>query len=301
MASCISQGEPVADSMIGELFDSSALFPDTTALQERFAADGYLFLRGLHDGAAVMAARQEVFERLETVGEVRPPAVEGIFTGKSKRREMASDLGAFWQSVSEGPRLRAVTHGTRICEIVGCVLGEPARPHDYIFLRPAPVGRSTGPHCDYPFFTRATEQVVTVWTALGEVPLSDGPVVVVEGSHRFEDLVEATRGFDVARDTDRSATRPESHIAFAGARGTRLLSADFGAGDILVFGMFTWHGALDNHSPTGRIRLSSDVRFQPTSGPEDPRYFGTNPGGTTGAGYGELNGAKPLTEPWHTR
>jgi hypothetical protein len=35
------------------------------------------------------------------------------------------------------------------------------------------------------------------------------------------------------------------------------------------------------------VRLSTDVRFQP--------------GGTTGAGYGELNGAKPLTEPWHIR
>ena len=31
------------------------------------------------------------------------------------------------------------------------------------------------------------------------------------------------------------------------------------------------------------------------------RYFGADPGGTTGAGYGELNGAKPLTEPWHIR
>ncbi len=30
-------------------------------------------------------------------------------------------------------------------------------------------------------------------------------------------------------------------------------------------------------------------------------HSGPNPGGTTGVGYGELNGAKPLTEPWHTR
>ena len=287
--------------MIGEFVDSSGLFPDTAALSERFEADGYLFLRGLHDVAAVMDARREVFERLEAVGEVKSPALDGIFTGASRRREMAGDLGAFWQSMSQGPRLRAVTHGPRIREIVGRILGEPVRPHDYIFLRPAPVGRATGPHCDYPFFTRATERVVTVWTALGEVPLCDGPVVVVEGSHRFDDLVEAARGFDVARDTDRRATRPENHIAFARARGSRLLSADFGAGDILVFGMFTWHGALDNHSPIGRIRLSSDVRFQPAGEPEDPRYFGADPGGTTGAGYGELNGAKPLTEPWHTR
>lgn len=301
MPQCMSQGEPVPESMFGELVDSSASYPDGETLRQRFETDGYLFLRDLHDAEAVAAARREVFERLEAVGEVKPPAIDGIFSGASRRREMAGDLGAFWQSVSEGPRLRAVTHGARAREVIGRVFGEAARPHDYMFLRPAPVGRWTGPHCDYPFFTRATERVVTVWTALGDVPLHDGPVVVIEGSHRFQDLIEATRGFDVARNTERKATRQENHIAFARSRGARLLSADFGPGDMLVFGMFTWHGTLDNQSPDGRIRLSSDVRFQPAAAPEDPRYFGPDPGGTTGAGYGELNGAKPLTEPWHMR
>ena len=29
--------------------------------------------------------------------------------------------------------------------------------------------------------------------------------------------------------------------------------------------------------------------------------MGDRPEGTTGAGYAELNGAKPLTEQWHVR
>ena len=65
--------------------------------------------------------------------------------------------------------------------------------------------------------------------------------------------------------------------------------------------MTTLHGALDNHSPLGRVRLSCDVRYQPAAEPLDPRYFGADPGGTFGGGYGELNGARPLTEPWHRR
>ena len=65
--------------------------------------------------------------------------------------------------------------------------------------------------------------------------------------------------------------------------------------------MFTMHGTFDNHSPQGRVRLSCDVRWQPASDPLDPRYAGSDPPGTTGIGYGELNGAKPLTEDWHTR
>ena len=40
---------------------------------------------------------------------------------------------------------------------------------------------------------------------------------------------------------------------------------------------------------------------QRASDPVAERYVGPNPRGTTGIGYGELNGAKPLTEPWHVR
>jgi len=47
--------------------------------------------------------------------------------------------------------------------------------------------------------------------------------------------------------------------------------------------------------------VSCDVRWQPARLPMDERYAGPNPGGTTGAGYGELNGAKPLNVDWHVR
>ena len=90
-------------------------------------------------------------------------------------------------------------------------------------------------------------------------------------------------------------------IEFARSRGSRFLTQNFEPGDVIVFGMTTMHGAFDNVSPIGRTRLSVDVRWQPADEPMDERYFGSSPAGTTGAGYAELNGAKPLTEPWHTR
>jgi ectoine hydroxylase-related dioxygenase (phytanoyl-CoA dioxygenase family) len=170
-----------------------------------------------------------------------------------------------------------------------------------MFLRAAPVGRTTGLHFDSPFFTRATQRVYTAWVPLGDVPATDGPLVIVEGSHRFADLHEAMRGFDVVYDTSRRAQLATDFAEFAESRDCRLLTADFRAGDVCIFGMLTLHGSLDNHSTLGRVRLSCDVRYQPVAEPIDPRYFGSNPGGTTGAGYGELNGAKPLTQAWHVR
>jgi ectoine hydroxylase-related dioxygenase (phytanoyl-CoA dioxygenase family) len=181
------------------------------------------------------------------------------------------------------------------------VAGEAPRAQDFLFLRVGVPGRATGLHFDYPFFTRMHDQVWTVWTSMGDTPVSRGPLMVVENSHRFSDLVESVVGFDVVRDTSRKAAFADNAIDFARARGTRLLTADFRAGDVILFGMYLLHGSLDHHDAGGTVRVSTDLRWQPARMPADPRYFGAEPTGTTGAGYGELNGAKPLDVDWHVR
>jgi hypothetical protein len=297
----ITQGLSVPEEMMAPFRDSSGQLGEPGGLQRRMAEDGYLFLRGALDRNEVLAARAEVFERLAEVDEVAVPAPDGIFTGRSRRKEMAENLGVFWRSVSEGPNLRQVTHGPHLRGVMGEVFGEPARPHDYLFLRPGPVGRSTNLHYDHPFFARGSNRIHTVWLALGEVPVSDGPLVVVEGSNRFDDLIAPAVSVDYKSKDTPLVSVLDNPIALARDRSTRLLTADFEPGDMAVFSMTILHGTLDNHSAIGRIRLSCDIRYQPEADPLDKRYFGPNPTGTTGVGYGELNGAKPLTEPWHTR
>ena len=295
------KGRRVPPAMIAEMIDSAALLADPPALRSRLADHGYLFLRNVLPVEKVRRARVEVFQRLAQVGEIAQPAEAGIATGSSRRAELAPDAGRFWKSVSEGENLRALSHGNAISRIMALVLGEAARAQDYLFLRPAAPGRATGLHFDYPFFTREHDRVVTVWMPIGPVPVCDGPLVVVEDSHRLRDLIDPMIGFDISRDSTRKADFGSDAITFARQRGTRLLTRNFEAGDIALFGMYTAHGSLDNHSPANRVRLSCDVRWQPRSLPADERYFGSDPPGTTGAGYGELNGAKPLTQQWHVR
>lgn len=301
MKNCITQGLPIPENIIGTLPDSASLLDDSGALQRRMQEDGFLFLKGVLDRDDVLSARSEVFTRLAEVDEVKHPPSDGIFTGRSRRRESVPELGAFWQSVSEGPKLREVTHGPRLLGVMAEVFGEPARPHDYLFLRPGPVGRATHLHYDKPFFSRGSNRIHTVWVALGDIPVTDGPLLVVEGSNKFDDLIAPATAVDYDSKETPTVSVLEDPISLARDRGTRLLTADFEPGDMAVFGMTTLHGTLDNHSPKGRIRLSCDIRFQPAVDEMDERYFGPNPRGTTGIGYGELNGAKPLTEPWHTR
>ena len=294
-------GRNVPSELLGELVDMSALLTTPERLRERLADDGHVFLKGVLDEDEVMMAREAIFERLHEVGEIGAPARDGIATGTSRRRESAGDLGAFWKAVVDMPDLRQVTNGPRLGRVMEAVWGEPACGMDYLFLRAGAPGSATGLHYDFPFFTRTTPRMYTVWIPIGPVPVTEGPLMVVEGSRGFDDILEHLRGFDIALDDTRRAEVSHDPVAFALERGCRLLTADFAAGDILVFDMYTMHGSLDNHSRTGRVRLSCDVRYQPAADPFDPRYFGPDPGGTFGGGYGELNGAKPLDEPWHRR
>lgn len=306
---CVSQGVTIPFEMTAELRDSSSDFADTSALQQRMEDDGYLFFRRMLDRDAVLAARAEVFGRMADVGEIREPAIEGIATGDSRRLECEADLLAFWKSVSEGPKLRGVTHGEELRRVAGRYFGEAAMPHDYLFLRPAAVGQSTNLHYDFPFFAGGSNRIVTAWIPFGDVPTCDGPLMIVENSHRFDDRVQPMK--DAMRDpnTDFATIQQAAYMGSTSEnvkllreRNTRLLTTNFRAGDLILFSMFTMHGSLDNHSPEGRVRLSVDVRYQPVADThDDPRFFGPNPTGAKGGSYGEQKAAQPLTIPWVSR
>ena len=296
-------GQPVAGELLGELRDSTALLgatDDGRGLRARFVHDGYVLLRQVLDRDAVLAARAAVLARLEQVDEIEPDT-DGIPTGRSTRDALHADRGDFWRSVTATAALRAVSHGPAIHAVMRTLVGAEVQALDYLMLRVGVRGRATDVHYDYPFFSRFHDQTRTVWMPIGDTPLERGPLFVVEGGNRFDDLIEPMIGFDVATDTSRSAAFHATGTDLARQRGTRLLSTDFRAGDVLVFGMFTAHGSLEQHDPHGRVRVSCDGRWQPAALPVDQRYMGEAPAGTTGAGYGELNGAKPLTEPWHVR
>ncbi len=306
----ITQQHPVPDELLGPLVDATPCLCDPELLRRSFADNGYVLLRDVLPLDDVLAARREVFTRLAEMDEMQLPVEAGIATGTSRRRERSPDLGAFWKSISEGAALRRVTHGPRLCELAGLLFDAPARPHDYLFLRPAPVGNATNLHYDYPFFAGGASQIVTCWLPLGEIPVCDGPLVIVEHSQRFEDLINPMRSarltgdpqaFAAAQDIAYQSSATDT-LEFARSRQTRLLTTHFQPGDAMIFGGFTMHGSLDNHSLLGRVRLSVDVRYQPASDPaDDSRFFGLHPSGAKGGSYGEQKAAQPLGTPWVTR
>ena len=152
------KGDPLPNGLVATMRESR-LADGTAALQANLEADGYVLLRGALPVDAAAAARAEVFETLAGVSEIQMDtttrsAFDGIVTGNSTRRKLYPDdesLSSFWRSVSEGSRLRAATHGDALAAAVGAVLGEPATPHDYLYVRCVAPGEDT--HQNKPCFS----------------------------------------------------------------------------------------------------------------------------------------------------
>ena len=286
-------GQPVPSTMLAPLNEVANWRSARAELPQLLARDGYVFLRGAFDLDQVLHSRLDVLARLAQVGEIAEPIEAAVSTGSSQRSAMHPDLDAFWRSVCESPRIRSVTHGDRLAEISAAILGKPTLPFDFLWLRTMLAGRATPLHFDHVYMNRGSWNVLTAWVPLGDVLIEAGPLLVVEGSNRYEDVIAQYRGVDVDLD-GLPGSFPEDAIAFARQRGTRLLTADFRIGDVILFDMFTLHGSCDNRMGGGQVRLSCDVRWQPANEARDDRWFGSPPMGHGNLSYGGLNGAKPL-------
>ena len=69
----------------------------------------------------------------------------------------------------------------------------------------------------------------------------------------------------------------ENPVSLRSKTGGRWLTAEHEMGDLVLFGMTTVHGSLDNQAD--RIRLSVDTRYQRASEPIDHRGVGEKSAG----------------------
>ena len=294
-------GVKVPSSLLGSLKETSFKNKSDEQLRNSLNNDGYLLLREVIDKNSITKARNDVFEKLNNVDELTDPFYEGISSGRSRRDELHKDRGDFWENVSNTKSLRKITNGNILQGVFSRIFGISSIGFDFIFLRAVSGGKFTHMHCDAGFFTRKTQKVLTCWLVFTDITIDKGPLFIIEGSHKFSDIKTKYNGFDVDIHKHMKATIDTDPITFAKQRNSKILTTQFRPGDALIFGMYTVHGTFENYANDKKIRLTCDIRFQPNNEIKDPRYFGPNPTGTTGAGYGELNSARPLNEDWHIR
>lgn len=274
-------------SVLGQLANSSADLNDIETLRGRLAEDGYLFLPGLLDRAAVLRARAEITSRLHAAGALKlgtdpmdAIAASGVALDREARAALTRDNPALADVLYDGPMMAFFDR----------LFGEPARHYDFTWFRAIAPGPGTPAHADVVFMGRGErERLFTAWTPLGDVDLVQGGLMVLEGSCHAPPLERAYYRLDVdAYCANGDDTRDEWAKGSNGwlgrdpmmtrhRLGGRWLTSSYRAGDVLIFSVFTVHASLDNRSD--RYRLSADSRYQPASSPADARWIGPNPPG----------------------
>jgi hypothetical protein len=275
----------------GWLTDSSLLFDDTDALRARMEEDNYLFLPGFWPLEDVAAGRELMVERIrkrDWIDEAKPPADLFVRPGLD-----TSPIGAgariHGDLARDNPGLKAFLFEGRLRMFWERFLGGRMAHFDNVNTRVTPPGSATYPHCDSVYMGRGTLKRFTAWVPYVDVPVEKGGLIVLEGSHRCAQIQERYANRDV---DEYCVNRPGADAHARGERtwsgqlardaatlrrkiGGRWLTADYRAGDLLVFSLFLAHASLDNR--TDQFRLSSDSRYQLEAEPIDERHMGENP------------------------
>ncbi len=294
---------------------SNDLLDDSSALRERLETEGYLYLKGYLNTDLVMDARRSIVSRLAADGylDTKRDIIEGAIdptqleefavkdTGKigESRTIKRMKAGAFRPDMAvANAEVERVVYGPEMQHFYDSLLGEPALHFDFTWLRVMGPGFGTPAHCDLVYMGRGSQELLTCWVPYGEVPLDVGGLMILERSHLQAARIKAYLEKDVDSYCE---NRPEEAQkvkaggwSFPGWLSnnpdslpekfeSRWLTCEcWEPGDFITFNMRVIHGSLDNHSD--RIRISTDVRYQPASQPADERWIGANPPGHSSAG-----------------
>lgn len=251
---------PAIDPMtMPDLTDSTPLLSDPAALRARADKDGVLFFRGLFARADVLDLRARFIQIIADAGWLKPGTnPDDAVANITNTWEGTPAYQPIFEKFQSMPEFHALAHSKPILQMFEKLFGEQ------VLVHPRNIGRivlpdtpATPPHQDF-FYIRGAEQTWTAWLPLGDAPRSVGGLAMRVGSHK-------------------SGFLPVKPMLGAGGSGIeehnqtgQWHTADYRAGDVVVFHSFNIHRGLPNSTGT-RIRLSCDYRYQPLSHPVDIR------------------------------
>ncbi|CAL1531426.1 unnamed protein product [Lymnaea stagnalis] len=257
--------------------DCNHLLKDITALRNEMHQNGYLLIRGLHDRSEVLAAREAVLEYIGSYGDTLDrshPIGDGVL------RE-GCGLGCLpviegRNDISHKDIVLSVVEGKRPYDFFRKYFNEEVMTFDYKWLRAMHQEGFTGVHVDNVYMSRGSKELLTMWTPIGDVSIEMGVLAICEGSNSlpsFERL-QSTYGQMDAEAVGLKGTGwiTEDPFEITAKFGGQWKTADFQAGDVLIFNMRTVHMSTTN--TTKFARISCDTRWQPLSHPVDPRFCG---------------------------
>lgn len=163
-----------AEERIEELLATGELSTAEAALCRAWRRDGFVVLPGFFRSGLLDAAWQGT---LDAIDQGIVPATLDTMTDGGPYEGRALDMHVV---VSE---LREILHYRQTCDIIGMLLGRPARPFQSITFF---AGSEQGTHSDSIHMTTYPEgYLVGAWVAMEDIHPDSGPLVYYPGSHRM--------------------------------------------------------------------------------------------------------------------
>lgn len=163
---------------LGRLRESKVKEMPVVHFRARMKKDGYLFLRGLLGPSMVLKARETVLGHLDKMKilDVNSSRSDGVLAKMPK---------VFTWEVTHLPGFLQMAESPELLAFFSRLFGKPAIIFDYKWLRAVGPGPGTGVHYDVVYMVRGSLNLLTCWIPLGDVPLAQGPLAVLEDSHRL--------------------------------------------------------------------------------------------------------------------
>jgi ectoine hydroxylase-related dioxygenase (phytanoyl-CoA dioxygenase family) len=232
---------------VAPLTDSTSILHDAPALKQRWEDEGVLFFRGVLDPDLIARTEERFRQALAGEALIDPAVDKLVWTGNAPQTRRPCDaLGTeVWHEFVKLPLLNDLMRTLFDDEpvwipIVGHRSSMPSGP-----IEPG-ADIFAGRHQDS-YFSRGMHYIVC-WMPIKDAALDCGSFAVAPGVHKRGNLY-----------TDDHMMRVD------GVPDEGWCSADFRAGDLLVFDFYTPHATLPN--PSNQIRISLDVRAVAASSP----------------------------------
>ncbi len=242
---------------------------DRRALWARLECEGYLFLKGALRAEMSLEFRKFYFEKLAASGllEVDSKPEDGI--ASSSVVNLAEVRRVLFDEIVSGETYLNFCSSSAVKGFFAWLFDGDVHLHKRKLIRHAKPNDTwvTPAHYDLVYLREGTENLLSAWIPLGDCPVNRGGLTYLERSHKhFE-----------ARDKLEGGTLRAEHItydlpALANQLETRWLIADYKAGDMVVHSPYLVHASLNNTDPNGRMRLSTDIRYQRVVDPIDTRW-----------------------------
>ena len=254
-------------------------------LVEQYQSQGYLWLKGILNRDDVLDFRERYFAAMAETGLLQPDSAprDGLYSGGDEDREAVHRIIG---EVVRWAAYEAFCLSAPIIRFYEEFLGGTVYLHKRKLIRHTKPGEKncTGGHYDLVYLRAGTDRLCTSWIPIGDIPAEMGGLIYLRGSDGVGRTMEADFSCKNAelspeerisafnRNMNESGWISTNVVALADRFDSAWLMADYEAGDMVVHSPYMIHAATTNMDEQGRLRLSTDIRYQRVADAIDPRW-----------------------------